>query len=134
MVLVEDHAMCKFCLSTSTPIPAHTPSPYAHHHPIQISQTGMCKAVFTKANKLIYLEETFDVMSFMQQLRRASNRGDFTVIPNTLTLARDWGRGEVRMVLEAAEPYRILAVSPVSRKTSHCVFRTLATAYSTLVY
>lgn len=40
---------------------------------------GMLKAVFSPYNKLIFLELTFDVMMFMQQLRRASGRGDFLV-------------------------------------------------------
>ena len=40
---------------------------------------GMLKAVFSAYNKLIFLELTFDVMMLMQQLRRASGRGDFLV-------------------------------------------------------
>jgi hypothetical protein len=40
---------------------------------------GMIKAVFTPQNRMVYLELSFDVMSFMQQLRRASGKQDFQV-------------------------------------------------------
>jgi hypothetical protein len=39
----------------------------------------MIKAVFTPQNRMVYLELSFDVMSFMQQLRRASGKQDFQV-------------------------------------------------------
>ena len=40
---------------------------------------GMIKAIFTPQNRMSYLELSFDVMSFMQQLRRASGKQDFQV-------------------------------------------------------
>ena len=39
----------------------------------------MIKATFTPQNRMVYLELSFDVMSFMQQLRRASGKQDFQV-------------------------------------------------------
>lgn len=50
---------------------------------------GMLKATFTPQNRLVYLELSFDVMSFMQQLRRASGKQDFQVVPNTVSIARE---------------------------------------------
>jgi hypothetical protein len=45
----------------------------------EIMKQGMIKATFSTQNKLVYLEHIFDVMSFMQQLRRASGKYDFHV-------------------------------------------------------
>ncbi len=66
----------------------------------------MVEAVFTASNKLLRVEFTFDVMSFMQQLRRASGRYDFQVVPNTLIIAAEES-SEPRLVTEAVPPYRI---------------------------
>lgn len=46
---------------------------------------GMLKATFSDENKLATLEFTFDVMSFMQQLPRASGH-DYEVVPNSLAM------------------------------------------------
>ena len=48
----------------------------------------MIKATFTPQNRMVYLELSFDVMSFMQQLRRASGKQDFQVCisPHSLFL------------------------------------------------
>jgi hypothetical protein len=45
----------------------------------EVYKYGMVEAAFTPQNKLIHLEMAFDVMSFMQQLRRTSGRYDFQV-------------------------------------------------------
>lgn len=74
----------------------------------------MLKAVFSLNSRLVYVEEIFDVMGFMQQLRRASGRADFIVVPNTLALAKEGGAKDARIVTEAVYPYRIVYVSPVS--------------------
>ena len=49
----------------------------------------MIKATFTPQNRMVYLELSFDVMSFMQQLRRASGKQDFQVSasPNRATFS-----------------------------------------------
>ena len=46
---------------------------------------GMIKAIFTPQNRMSYLELSFDVMSFMQQLRRASGKQDFQVKTKIIT-------------------------------------------------
>lgn len=48
----------------------------------EVAKQGMIKAKFSNSNKLTMVEHIFDVMTFMQQLRRAS-RGvfDFHVSP-----------------------------------------------------
>ena len=46
----------------------------------ELSKCGMLKATFSPvSNKLLYMEQTFDVMSFMQQLRQASGKSEFFV-------------------------------------------------------
>ena len=45
----------------------------------EVYKHGMVEANFSPQNKLLRLEMAFDVMSFMQQLRRSSGRYDFQV-------------------------------------------------------
>ena len=45
----------------------------------ECNKQGMLKAVFNHQNKLLSIEKTFDVMAFMQQLRRASGKNEFQV-------------------------------------------------------
>eukprot|EP00981_Chlorochromonas_danica_P014481 scaffold8015_cov165-Ochromonas_danica.AAC.39 len=78
----------------------------------ELAKMGMLKAVFSSNSRLVYVEEIFDVMGFMQQLRRASGRADFIVVPNTLALAKEGGAKDARIVTEAVYPYRIVYVSP----------------------
>ena len=72
----------------------------------------MIKAIFTPQNRMSYLELSFDVMSFMQQLRRASGKQDFQVVPNTVSIARE-DACEARVITEACSPYRITFASQV---------------------
>eukprot|EP01038_Epipyxis_sp_PR26KG_P006499 gene6499-8934_t len=76
----------------------------------EITKQGMIKAVFSNQNKLLHVEFTFDVMSFMQQLRRASRRSEFLVIPNNQQLAEEESM-EARVITEATPPYRITYVN-----------------------
>jgi hypothetical protein len=71
VILNEDSLMCKWEMVTDHAVK------YGARH--EVTKAGMMKAVFSKANKLVYMESIFDVMSFMQQLRRASGRPDFLV-------------------------------------------------------
>jgi PAS domain S-box-containing protein len=70
----------------------------------------MVKAVFSPQNKLVRLDLSYDVMSFIQQLRRASGRYDFQIVPNTLSLAKD-ASSDARMIIEYARPHRIVHVN-----------------------
>ena len=77
---------------------------------LEVSNHGMMKAIFTPSNKLLTLEMTFDVMSFMQQIRKASGKNDFEVIPNIYRVAVEMNP-ERRIVLSCAEPYQIVHCS-----------------------
>lgn len=77
----------------------------------EVYKHGMVEAVFTPQNKLIKLEMTFDVMSFMQQLRRASGRYEFHVVPNTVPQAITDDNSDARLIVEAVEPYPITSVN-----------------------
>ncbi len=70
-VMAENTFMCKWHMSTVNAV--RKGSRY------EISKHGMAKAVFSAQNKLTFVELTFDVMSFMQQLRRSSGKFDFLV-------------------------------------------------------
>ena len=73
----------------------------------ELSKHGMMKAIFTPNNKLLSLEMTFDVMSFMQQLRRASGKVDFEVVPNIYRVAVE-PSPEPRLVLSSTAPFHIV--------------------------
>lgn len=48
---------------------------------------GMLRAYFSPDNRIKRLEMVFDVMGFMQQLQRAMVRGEFRMVPNTVSLS-----------------------------------------------
>ncbi len=81
----------------------------------ELSVHGMLKVTFSTYNKIIYAELSFDVMSVMQQIRRAGNRSDFQVIPNTPPLAVEVCR-EARLICEGMHPYKILFTNNVRKK------------------
>jgi hypothetical protein len=83
----------------------------------ELSVHGMIKVTFSSCNKIVYAEMSFDVMSVMQQIRRAGNKSDFQVIPNTPSLALE-GCRESRLILEGTNPYKIIYTNNVS-----CHFR-----------
>ena len=70
-VMSEDSIFCRWDLTSSNATELGCKGELKLH--------GMLKAVYSVYNKLIYVEETFDVMSFMQQLRRISGKNDFLV-------------------------------------------------------
>ena len=105
-VMSGDTLMCKWDFCTKNAMVCGCRSEIVVH--------GMLKAIFSpNTNKITYLEEIFDVMSMMQQLRRAAGRTDFTVIPNTLALAHE-ANPECRVVVELQAPYPITFVNEVS--------------------
>lgn len=67
------------------------------------------------ANKLLRLELSYDVMCFMQQLRRASGKRYFEVVPNTISSATedcdDPSDDSARVITTAEAPYTIVKVS-----------------------
>jgi hypothetical protein len=70
-IMTGDSFMCKWLLRTENAV--------RRGARYEVFKQGMLKATFSPQNKLTYLELIFDVMSFMQQLRRASGKNDFMV-------------------------------------------------------
>mmetsp|Transcript_11433 Transcript_11433/g.15740 ORF Transcript_11433/g.15740 Transcript_11433/m.15740 type:complete len:896 (+) Transcript_11433:59-2746(+) len=101
-VMADNVFMCKWHMTTMNAV--RKGSRY------EITKNGMAKAIFSPQNKLISVELAFDVMSFMQQLRRSSGKFDFLVIPNTPSLAMEESY-EARMITEAVKPHRITHVN-----------------------
>lgn len=64
------------------------------------------------------VELVYDVMSFMQQLRRASQQSGFQVIPNTLNLViltnNDCPPGEARIIFDHNSPHHVMFATQVS--------------------
>ena len=77
----------------------------------EVYKHGMIEAVFTPQNKLLRLEMTFDVMSFMQQLKQASGLYSFPVVPNTPNIACMDDQSDCRMVVDVTAPYLITYVN-----------------------
>lgn len=101
-VMNDNTYMCKWHMTTTNAMKRG--SRY------EVTKNGMAKAIFSNQNKLLYVELSFDVMSFMQQLRRSSGKFDFLVIPNTPTLAME-ETFEARMITEACSPHIITYVN-----------------------
>ncbi len=76
--MATDTFMCKWRLCTADLV--------ARGAMFEVAKHGMLLAVFSPQNKLRSLELSFDVMSFMQQLRRATVRTTFLVCPHTSTI------------------------------------------------
>lgn len=70
-IVAEDTLMCKWRISTENVA--------ARGGLFDVTKQGMLLAVFTAEDKLHSLEVSFDVMAFMQQLRRAADRTVFQV-------------------------------------------------------
>ena len=77
-----------------------------------IVASGMLKATFSPgSNKLLYMEQTFDVMSFMQQLRQASGKFEFFV--SDQSSSNDANRNKLRFPpLYPSLPPSCLHVTP----------------------
>lgn len=70
-IMSDDTFMCKWHMGTLNLVSCGGA--------FEVSKHGMLFATFSTENKLRQLELSFDVMSFMQQLRRTSDRGSFQV-------------------------------------------------------
>lgn len=70
-IMSDDTFMCKWRLGTVNLVSCGGA--------FEVSKHGMLFATFSAENKLRQLELNFDVMSFMQQLRRTSERNSFQV-------------------------------------------------------
>ena len=68
---------------------------------------GMLEARFTDKNKLGRLELVFDVMSFVQQLTRASGLAEFPTVPHSVEAALLKESAEARVITAAAPPHGI---------------------------
>ena len=76
--MATDTFMCKWRLCTDDLV--------AQGAMFEVAKHGMLLAVFSPQNKLRSLELSFDVMSFMQQLKRATVRTTFLVCPQISTI------------------------------------------------
>jgi hypothetical protein len=70
----------------------------------------MLQATFTGENKLKAISMIFDVMGFMQELRRWSGRPGFRVTPNTLSTAED-PSDEPRIITSPTLPFRVQSIN-----------------------
>ncbi len=79
----------------------------------ECSKRGMLKAVFNTVNKLTRLDITFDVMSFMQEIRRSSGEESFPIVPNNSEIAVDEMDvvHDARIITEASRPFAITRVN-----------------------
>ena len=77
----------------------------------EVYKQGMLKARFDSSNKLAALEFVFDIMSFMQQLQRASGGDSFEVVPNTVEMAGQ-PSAEARVVFSAEAPHLVESANP----------------------
>lgn len=106
-VMSGDAFMCRWILRTENAVECG-----ACH---ECFKQGMVHAKFSAGNKLVRLELSYDVMCFMQQLRRASGKRYFEVIPNTMSSATedcdDPNDDSARIITTALPPYTIIKVS-----------------------
>lgn len=76
----------------------------------------MLDAEFTQDNKLLRVTLVFDVMGFMQQLRRCTGKPGFCVTPNTLQMAQDPSE-EPRIITTLHTPFVVQSVNPAWTQT-----------------
>eukprot|EP01035_Chromulina_nebulosa_P018341 gene18341-24032_t len=76
----------------------------------EINLSKIIKAIFSPSNKLLSLEISYDVMSFMQQLRRCCSKHEFQVVPNTVGIAQERS-SEARIVIESFAPFLVTYVN-----------------------
>jgi hypothetical protein len=108
-VISGDSFMCRWILRTENAVECG-----ACH---ECFKQGMVHAKFSANNKILRLEMSYDVMCFMQQLRRASGKRYFEVVPNTVSGATedcdDPNDDSARIITLATPPYTIVKVSRV---------------------
>lgn len=71
IAITGDHLICRWVMWTENAVDCG-----ALH---ECNKHGMLRARFSAQNRLVRIEQVFDVMAFMQQLRRASGSADFQV-------------------------------------------------------
>jgi hypothetical protein len=71
IAITGDYLICRWVMWTENAVDCG-----AMH---ECNKHGMLRARFSSQNRLVRIEQLFDVMAFMQQLRRASGRADFKV-------------------------------------------------------
>jgi len=70
----------------------------------------MMEATFTSENKLATVSLVFDVMGFMQQLRRAAGKTIFQTIPSCLQMAEE-PSDDLRVILTPQPPYQVVRLN-----------------------
>ena len=125
-VMSGDSFMCRWILRTENAVECG-----ACH---ECFKQGMVHAKFSPNHKLIRLELSYDVMCFMQQLRRASGKRYFEVVPNTVASAvedcDDPNDDSARIITLASPPYTIVKVSRVCALHSSFCLQAFFTKYS----
>jgi hypothetical protein len=107
-----DRIMCKWymCTENASERGAET----------ELTKQGMLVAHFAPApsNVLLRLEVNFDVMNFMQQLRRANGALEFQVVPNMFRVAVDMAHvADIRMLVHySKEKPEQMLIHTVSKK------------------
>lgn len=77
-VMAADSYMCRWVMRTENAVECGAL--------YECYKQGMLRATFTHQNKLLYMEQAFDVMAFMQQLRRATESLDLNIVPPHITV------------------------------------------------
>lgn len=109
MVCSGNIVMCRWVIKTENAVECGAN--------FEVFKQGMMTAVFNADGTLDSVELVYDVMSFMQQLRRASPQSGFQVIPNTLNLViltnNDCPQGEARIIFDHISPYNVMFATQV---------------------
>jgi hypothetical protein len=99
-----DSLMCSWDLCTTNLVALGAQCEFAVH--------GMLRATFLVCNKLVCLEQCFDVMGIAQQLRSIYGRNELYVVPNTHPLALEQC-SEPRIVVDGPN-FNVVFVNDVS--------------------
>lgn len=103
VLLQGDTLFCKYLLRTTNAVECGAAK--------EIAQHGMIECKFTENDKIERMEMVYDVMSFMQLLRRAAGaRAEIPIVPATLEHAVAHST-EARVITTATSPFRIVYVN-----------------------
>jgi PAS domain S-box-containing protein len=110
MIMQDSVYMCRWVMKTENAV--------AHGAKSECSQRGMCRATFNTFNKISSLDITYDVMSFMQEIRRASGDDSFPVVPNNSEIAINEINevNDARIITEVTRPFAITKVNKAWEK------------------
>ena len=105
VIMSGDTYMCRWVMKTVNAVACG-----AKH---ECFKTGMLRASFSEQNKLTKLEMCFDVMSFMQQIRRSLGTECFNIIPNTVEIAESEMQTvkQARIITSASPPFGLTSVN-----------------------